>query len=143
MDANTFLHSDVLPLATHVSRLKNRQDFLRARSGINARSHLFLIESCKRADADDGAGGLTARLGLTVTRRNGNAVVRNRIKRRLSEAARIGLPGVLLAGYDYVIVARSPCLHIAFEELLTGLKTQILKCNNRYSKAAILNSKTM
>lgn len=46
------------------------------------------------------------RLGLTVSRRVGNAVVRNRVRRRLKEIVRLA-PGVLCAGFDHVVVAHA------------------------------------
>ncbi len=56
------------------------------------------------------------RLGLSVSRKIGNAVVRNRIKRRLREVMRTQLTGRSL-GYDLVIVARSASVKAAFADL--------------------------
>jgi len=53
--------------------------------------------------SDDSA---TARLGITVTRKIGNAVLRNRAKRRLRALARGVLAGLARPGWDYVLVAR-------------------------------------
>lgn len=125
-------------LAKGVSRLKKRQDFLRAHCGLRIKADAFLIESYKRDSHSKGpiVPLQIARVGFTVTRKNGNAIVRNRIKRRLSEAVRIGLQNNLLAGYDYVIIARKACLYLPFEELLKALKEQINKCNSAYCKFA-------
>lgn len=125
-------------LAKDVSRLKRRQDFLRARCGMRIKAQAFLIESCKRHELSKElvVSSQTARIGFTVTRKIGNAVVRNRIKRRLSEAVRVGLQNSWLAGYDYVIIARRACLYLPFEELLKALKEQIDKCNSAYCKFA-------
>lgn len=118
-------------LATQVSRLKKRQDFLQARAGACVKINAFLINCHRRSIATTNDTTVEdARIGFTITRKNGNAVIRNRIKRRLSEATRIALQNSLLAGYDYVIVARRACLNMPFQELITALKTQINKCNN-------------
>ena len=46
------------------------------------------------------------RFGFTVTRKIGNAVVRNRIRRRFKEALRLLAPGIIAPGHDYVVIAR-------------------------------------
>ena len=67
-----------------------------------------------RADGD----GL--RFGFVVGKRLGDAVVRNRIKRRLREAARHLAPA-LLSGYDIVVIARGPIADRTSTELGTAL----------------------
>lgn len=47
-----------------------------------------------------------ARIGFTVTRKIGNAVVRNRTRRRLKEAARLELAGQHIGGVDLVLIGR-------------------------------------
>ncbi|MEO1794666.1 MAG: ribonuclease P protein component, partial [Pseudomonadota bacterium] len=76
----------------------------------------FLIEAKRRAqplrpqapESAESAESTAAasRFGLTLTKKLGNAVTRNRIKRRLREAIRDQSPRSLVAGVDYVIVAR-------------------------------------
>ena len=46
------------------------------------------------------------RFGFTATKKLGNAVTRNRIRRRLKEAVRLVAPGAARAGCDYVLIAR-------------------------------------
>lgn len=92
-------------------RLRNRAEFLAVRAGEKRRGRLFLVEALKRSD--DGE----ARLGITVTRKVGNAVVRNRVRRRLKEAVRVHAAGDMAAGTDYVIVARNDVLTAPFAAL--------------------------
>jgi ribonuclease P protein component len=80
-------------------RLRQRVDYLAVQdSGMKLHGrHVLAI--AKRADAN-----LRGRLGLTVTKKVGNAVVRNRIKRLLREWMR--LHGWIPAGWDIVLVAK-------------------------------------
>jgi ribonuclease P protein component len=67
-------------------------------------------------------------IGLTVTRKIGGAVVRNRARRRLREALRLILPGPALPGHDYVVVARPAALTCPFallQEELAGALEQM------------------
>ncbi len=63
------------------------------------------------------------RLGLTVTKKTGGAVERNRMRRRLRAALRQIAPMAARPGHDYVIVAREGILGAAFDHLLTDLKS--------------------
>jgi ribonuclease P protein component len=66
-----------------------------------------------RARADD----LPPRVGFTVTKKLGNAVTRNRIKRRLREAARLTLSACARPGHDYVLIGRSATVERSFKDL--------------------------
>ena len=62
-----------------------------------------------------------ARFGFTVTLKVGNAVERNRIRRRLKEAVRLIGHDHALDGYDYVLVARRKALNLPFAVLTSEL----------------------
>lgn len=65
------------------------------------------------------------RVGYTVTKKVGNAVVRNRVRRRLKEAVRTRAAGDMGPGKDYVIVGREEVLHIPFDQLAMELSRRI------------------
>jgi ribonuclease P protein component len=95
--------------------LRRRREFLRvAASGLSRAQPSFKIQMAPR---DDGLSD-APRFGLTVTKKTAGAVARNRIRRRLKEALRLG--GALAArkGCDYVFVARRPALTTPFGELI-------------------------
>ena len=67
------------------------------------------------------------RVGFTVTKKVGNAVVRNRVRRRLREAVRTHAAGDMLPGSDYVIVGREEVLTAPFSEITTELSRRLSK----------------
>jgi ribonuclease P protein component len=82
-------------------RLQKRAEFLRvASAGKKAAVGGVVLQAMSRADA------LPARLGFTVTKKVGNAVVRNRTRRRLKEAARLLLADRPVVGADLVLIGR-------------------------------------
>ena len=73
---------------------------------------------------DRGDGG-APRIGFTVTKKVGNAVVRNRIRRRLKEAVRVHAAGDMAPGSDYVIVGREDILAAPFAEIAAELSRRM------------------
>ncbi|GJL95689.1 MAG: hypothetical protein DHS20C05_20940 [Hyphococcus sp.] len=72
-----------------------------------------------------------ARLGLTVTKKIGGAVIRNRIRRRLRAAAREVFPQYAKAGRDYVLIARKAAYDRNYQALLDDLKRALLRLHPR------------
>ena len=82
--------------------LKKRADFVRLNRGHKFMTEYFILRSGKNPDASD-----AARIGYTVTTKCGNAVVRNRIKRRLRALVADYAPHLAHPGMDYVFIARA------------------------------------
>lgn len=106
-----------------VGRLKRRPEFL-AVAGTR-RKHVApgLILQVRRHDERQrpAPGEPLIRLGLTASRKVGNAVVRNRARRRLREAARQILTAHAAPGHDFVLVARAATAERPWTELLGDL----------------------
>jgi ribonuclease P protein component len=103
-----------------LGRLTRRAEFLRASRGRRKSAGAFTLQSAGREDAD--GDRLGARVGLTITKKVGNAVVRNRIRRRLKEALRAALPLEARDDHDYVLMARREALSRDFAALVADLK---------------------
>ncbi|ANC90691.1 ribonuclease P protein component [Azospirillum humicireducens] len=107
-----------------VGRLMRRPEFL-AVAGTR-RKHVApgLILQVRRHDDKQrpAEGEPPIRLGLTASRKVGNAVVRNRARRRLREAARQILPIHAAPGHDFVLVARGDTAERPWTDLLGDLK---------------------
>lgn len=73
------------------------------------------------------------RVGFTVSRKVGNAVVRNRVRRRLREAARLEIPGQARADLDYVLVGRQAALGRDF----TALRRELHEALKRLKALAV------
>lgn len=87
-----------------IETLRQRADFLRAAQARRQGTPGFLLQA--RAREPDEAAINLVRIGYTCSKKVGNAVVRNRAKRRLRALAREVLPGLGRAGWDYVLVGR-------------------------------------
>jgi len=107
-----------------VDPLRKRRDFLAAAKAERAGVSAFLLQGRDRGDGGE------VRIGFTVTKKTGNAVVRNRIRRRLRAVARQVMGAAGRPGYDYVLVAREQALAAPFPSLLDDLDRALRKLHD-------------
>jgi ribonuclease P protein component len=89
------------PPAVSLCVMRKRADYLKAASARRQGTNGFLLQARDRADGDP-----QVRIGFTASKKIGNAVLRNRAKRRLRALARELLVPAAHPGWDYVLVAR-------------------------------------
>ena len=99
-----------------VPTLKASPEFQRiAREGKRWTCSFFILQLQKRPDAP-------FRLGLTASRKVGNAVVRNRAKRRLREMVRLLLKEKTLSGFEIVLIAKTAAASADFAQMQSDLR---------------------
>lgn len=104
-----------------LERLRTRAQFLAVQSGLRATRATLTVEAKRRSES--GPIGF----GLTASRKIGNAVVRNRARRRMRQAAHQLLPKHGLAGVDYVLVARQAAPDAPWGALLDDLQNALIR----------------
>ena len=97
-----------------VSVIRKRADFLAANRGLRVARPGFVLLAHPN-------GGLGKRFGVTVTKKIGNAVVRNRMKRRFRELLRAALPDSGLPDHDHVLIGREGGIERDFADLRAEL----------------------
>ena len=113
-------------MATAVARLQRRAEFLRVAAARRKWAAPGLVLQAARIKGA-GKGGDELRVGFTVTKKVGNAVVRNRIKRRLRALAAEVMPESAKAGFDYVLIGRQGSLDRPFPDLKRDLLKALAK----------------
>jgi ribonuclease P protein component len=107
-------------------RLTRRADFLKAAKGARISARAFALQGVAQAEVSEPG----ARVGLTVTRKVGHAVERNRIRRRLKEVLRLTQDLPLHQSHDYVIIARREALSTPFSQLQQELARSLTKLHD-------------
>ncbi len=105
---------------TDLSVIRKRADFLAANRGLRVARPGFVLLAHPN-------GGLGKRFGVTVTKKIGNAVVRNRMKRRFRELLRAALPEAGLADHDHVLIGREGGIERDFAQLRDELAAALAR----------------
>ncbi|MCX7566858.1 ribonuclease P protein component [Sulfitobacter sp. F26169L] len=102
-----------------LTTLTQRRDFQRAARGKRVAMPGFVLQMLRRPDSSDDS----IRIGYTCSKKVGNAVARNRAKRRLREVARAKLPTLGKNGHDYVLIGRNKTTAgLPFDQLLVDME---------------------
>jgi ribonuclease P protein component len=105
-----------------IERLRKRPEFLACAQAPSCAKGALVVQALARQDARP-----LVRAGFTATKRIGGAVVRNRAKRRMREAARQLLPEFGRPGFDYVFIARNGAVTRPWLRLLDDMKSALLR----------------
>lgn len=105
--------------------LKKRSEFLYVRDGFYSAKGGVVIQM-RQNEARQGFG-----IGFTATKKIGNAVIRNRAKRRLRQVAQQLLPEFGLAGHDYVFIARNSTTARDWTDLLDDARKALITLSRR------------
>ena len=111
-----------------MDRLRQRADFLAVANGTRANTGAFTLQSRCRDDSGP------IRFGFTVTKKNGNAPERNRIRRRLREAVRRIDAVAMRPHHDYVLVGRRAALTADFNAMIEDLRSALQRPDRPASK---------
>jgi ribonuclease P protein component len=99
-----------------MERLKRRTDFRAiTEAGVRAPAKAFVLQALRREEMG------AVRVGFTVSRQVGNAVERNRVRRRLREMVRLKPKEAFTPGYDYVLIGRRTALTCPFGDMTKEL----------------------
>jgi ribonuclease P protein component len=102
-----------------MDRLRQRADFLAVADGARANGPAFTVQSRRRDDLGP------IRVGFTVTKKNGTATERNRIRRRLRELVKRADAAAMRPHSDYVLVGRRAALSRDFAVMLEDLRNAL------------------
>ena len=110
-------------------RLKKRSDFLRLQhNGVKQVMTDFILQACRCPDELP-----YSRFGYTASKKIGNAVARNRAKRRMRALATLNASAIW-AHTDYVLIARKSILHTPFNKLVADMAAALLAVHKKLDK---------
>jgi len=112
-------------------RLKKRAEFLAVARGQRSARRGFVLQTLERG----GEAAVEPGCGFTVTKKVGNAVVRNRIRRRLREAIRLDGDRLASPGFDHVLIGRREALDLDFAAIRADLAGAFAQARKALAKA--------
>jgi ribonuclease P protein component len=112
-----------------MDRLRQRADFLAVANGARVNSAAFVVQSRRRDDLGP------VRIGFTVTKKNGTATERNRIRRRLRELVKRLDVISMRPHHDYVLVGRRVALNRDFKAMLDDLRAALNRLDRPKERA--------
>ncbi|MDP6706491.1 MAG: ribonuclease P protein component [Alphaproteobacteria bacterium] len=123
-------------MAAALGRLKRRSEFLRvAAAGRKWATPGLVLQARQRASTEGGMKAeQAARVGFTASKRVGNAVARNRAKRRLRAVAAEVLPLYAAPGHDYVVIGRQATLDRDWDDLKGDLEQALRRIGASVAK---------
>jgi ribonuclease P protein component len=121
-DAATISDPSISAAPLVIERMRKRPQFLACAKAPSCAKGAVVVQARARDD-----GSEAVRAGFTATKRVGNAVVRNRARRRLREAVRLLLPQLGRPGFDYVFIARGGTAERPWARLLDDVKSALLR----------------
>jgi ribonuclease P protein component len=119
-----------------MERLKRRTEFLAAATGIKVPAAAFVLQTRARADLGP------PRFGFTVSKKVGNAVERNRVRRRLREIVRLNAIVAAQGGHDYVLIGRKAALTLPFSRLAFEFAGALKRAHGKRQTQPAAESKT-
>jgi ribonuclease P protein component len=112
-----------------MQRLRQRSEFLAVATGVKAPVSGFVLQALDRRE--DGP----VRVGFTVSKKVGNAVERNRVRRRLREVVRLAPPARMRSGHDYVLIGRRAALGLPFVRLIEDFDRALVRVHGKSPSA--------
>jgi ribonuclease P protein component len=116
-----------------MERLKQRAEFLAAAKGVKVPAAAFVLQALRRSDE------AAPRFGFTASKKVGNAVERNRVRRRLREIVR-RTPAE--AGHDYVLIGRRTALKLPFDRMIAEFEGALTRLHGKHRARPVGESTT-
>ena len=119
--------------------LRKRKDFIAIRAGRRQHSPSFVLQMRERGEDNFAAEGV--RIGYTATKKTGNAVERNRIKRRMRAVVHQVMPIYARQAHDYVLIGKRAALNTEFETMVAELGSSLSRVHQNSDKSGTKNGK--
>ena len=121
----------------NLQRILKRSDFLAVARGYKQVVPGLILQMRCRHHGHVVKQPVCMRIGLTVTKKIGNAVKRNRVKRRLRVVVAQILPSHGQFGFDYVVIGRGETLYRSFSGLIKDLKMALRRIHKQQDKVEV------